>query len=143
MSLQLTNMKLFCGFCLLFFVSFCQAQSAHTDAVLRVNAIIAPHNSMEVKRKQLIVEGFREDKKVKTDKINYFDVDLESLSYSIEDGLVSMACHKDMGDCVERHLHIDGQKTYRKRVAFEVADAAKAEQLMAELRTLVHSLQHK
>jgi hypothetical protein len=114
-----------------------------SERLARINHIIGPENSIEVKRKEFIVEGFRENIKVKSDVVNYFNLDPETVKYTPSDSIVSFTCYADIGDCVERHLHIDNQRVYRKRVAIRVADFKNAQELVAQLKELIIALQYK
>ena len=114
-----------------------------SERIVRINGIIGPENWIEIKRKELIIEGFRENIKVKSDVVNYFDIDSETVKYTPIDSIVSFACYSDIGDCVERHLQIDNQKVYRKRVAIRVADKKNAQDVVTEIKALILSLQFK
>jgi hypothetical protein len=112
-------------------------------ALERANAILAPDNIMEVKGKQLIVVGFREGKKVKTDKVNMLDLDLASVAFDSALSIVSVSCFSDMGECVQRQLHADGQKNYRWRIAFDVKNRTAAETLMVAIREMLNETHKK
>jgi hypothetical protein len=114
-----------------------------SERIVRINGIIGPENWIEIKRKELIIEGFRENIKVKSDVVNYFDIDSETVKYTPIDSIVSFACYSDIGDCVERHLQIDNQKVYRKRVAIRVADKKNAQDVVTEIKALILALQFK
>lgn len=139
----MANMRFFLGLVLCLTVSRAMAQDDKAAVTDKVNALLGTENTIALQRKTLIIEGFREGIKVKVDKVNYFDLDPASVVYSPVDAIVSVSCHGDVGECVERHLLIDGEKNLRKRVAFGMTDAAKAEQLVTELRTLLEFLQKK
>jgi len=130
----MANMRFFPFIGLLLLGNIAVAQDSTLAAIERINALVGPEHSIVLKKKQLIIDGFREGIKVKTDKVNVYDLDPKSVAYSADDAIVSMACFGDMVECVERNLLLDGAKNYRKRVAFGVADAATAELLVAELR---------
>ena len=136
-------MKHFLASILILMSNLCLAQNESNSILSSVNKLISPENIITIQRKSLIIEGFREGEKVKTDKVNYFDLNPKSVSYSEADGIVSISCHEDMSECVERHLLLDGQKNFRKRIAFGMSDHSKAEQLVGELRNLITSLQNK
>jgi hypothetical protein len=70
-------------------------------------------------------------------------VDSETVKYTPIDSIVSFACYSDIGDCVERHLQIDNQKVYRKRVAIRVADKKNAQDVVTEIKALILALQFK
>jgi len=113
------------------------------DALSSANAILAPDNIMEVKGKQLVITGFREGKKVKTDKVNMLDLDPASVAFDTVLSIVSVSCFTDMGECVQRQLHADGQKSYRWRVAFDMKDRMAADALMAAISEMLHQIQKK
>jgi len=113
------------------------------DALSRANTVLAPDHIMEVKGKQLIVVGYREGKKVKTDKVNMLDLDPESVAFDTAFSIVSVSCFPEMGECVQRQLHADGQKSYRWRVAFDMKDRTAADALMAALREMLNQIQKK
>ncbi|MCF8257073.1 MAG: hypothetical protein K9J06_05945 [Flavobacteriales bacterium] len=115
----------------------------HSDALSRVNVLIGPENSVQVKGKLFIIDGFRSGKKVKTDKVSIYDLDPLSVAYDVENGIVSVSCFSEMGECVQRQLHADGQKNYRWRIAFDAKDAAVAEELMVVLREMLVRTQGK
>lgn len=136
-------MRFFLIIVLLLLVNRAAAQDSVLAAIAGLNAIVGPEHTIALKKKQLIIEGYRDGVKVKVDKVYFYDMDDKSVAYSAEDAIVSMACFDVMGDCVERHLLVDGAKNYRKRVAFGVADAATAELLVAELRRTLQLLHKK
>ncbi len=114
-----------------------------SERIVSINRIIGPENSIAIKRKEFLVEGFRENIKVKSDVVNYFNLDPETVKYTPSDSIVSFACYSDIGDCVERHLHIDNQKVYRKRVAMRVANLKNAQDVVTEIKALILALQFK
>lgn len=115
----------------------------HDDALEPLNRLIGPDDIVRLERKHLIIEGYREGNLVKSDKVNRYDLDPAGVSYDGETKVVSVPCHSDLDDCVERKLLLDGQKNYRKRVAFGVKDDEQAAKLMDAWRNLLTQLQHK
>lgn len=113
------------------------------EMLIRANAVLAPEHVLEVKGKQLIVVGFREGKKVKTDKIHMLDLDPTSVAFDTALSIVSVSCFPDMGECVQRQLHPDGQKSYRWRVAFDVKNRTAADVLMVAIREMLNQMQKK
>ena len=49
------------------------------------NELTGPAYSVSNKKKVLIIEGFREGEQVKVDKVDVFDLDIETLKYSETD----------------------------------------------------------
>lgn len=89
------------------------------------------------KGKILIVEGYREGKQVKEERINVFDLDVESIRYNEVDNAVSVQCFAETDGCVEQRLLLDRKKDFRKRLVFGLdgAEPAEVEKTLRELLT--------
>ena len=119
---------------------FSQDVAARMDAF---NEAIGKEYIVSNKGKILVIEGFREGKQVKTDKVNVFDLDFETLKYSENDETVSVNCHSDLDGCVNRVLHLNKKKSYRQRVVFGIADGISGEEIAEKLRMLLNDMAKK
>lgn len=138
----MTKMILFATLLLTLFSVVVSGQGAQM-ALDRVNALAAPDNVLQIKGKQLMVDGFREGQKVKTDRVNFLDLDPASVAFDTETSVVSVACFAEMGECVQRQQYSDGRKNFRWRIAFDVKDSAHSESLMNALTELLNQLHKK
>jgi len=102
------------------------------------NEVTGPTYSVSHKKKVLIIEGFREGEQVKVDKVDVFDLDLETLKYSETDQSVSVKCYSDLDACVTRTLTRErNKKSYKKRIVFGISDNQSGEQILNKLRLLL------
>lgn len=139
MKASFTNMRFFAlaSFLLLPMLIFGQGGAA----LSKLNAMLSPDHVIALKGRQLTVVGFRDGKKVKTDKVNMLDLDPASVALDTALSIVSVSCFPEMGECVQRHLHADGQKSYRWRIAFDIENRAKTEELMTAIRQMLQEIQ--
>ncbi len=132
-------------FALLTFMLLSIAIRAQDGAIAleKVNGLIGPHNTLQNKGKQCVLDGFRDGMKVKTDKFNLLDLDSSTLTYDADNRIVSISCFPEMGECILRHQLTDGKKSYRWRIAFDVRDSAHANELMTAFSELLGQIQKK
>jgi len=119
---------------------FGQDVPAKIDAL---NTVLGKDYTIFNKGNKLIIEGFREGKPIKIDKVNIFDLDLNTIQYSEKDGTVSVGCNADADDCVSRVLLRDKEKRYRKRIVFGADDKVAAEKIVLKLKLLLHDMTEK
>ena len=114
-----------------------------TSKVDAFNAAIGKEYSVSFKGKTLIVEGFREGKQVKTDKVNVYDLDAATVKFSQADTAVSVNCHADVDGCVEQVLHLNKKKSYKKRLVFGLSEGVSGEEIVAKLSLLLSEMSKK
>lgn len=107
------------------------------------NAVIGKAYHVSVKGNTLLIEGYREGKQLKLDKVNVFDLDLGSMMYSGIDTTVSVKCVDGLDGCVERHLLLDKKKSYRERMVFAVPLDGDANEIMSKLNELLNSMYNR
>ncbi|MBI1285972.1 MAG: hypothetical protein GC178_00150 [Flavobacteriales bacterium] len=105
--------------------------------LMAFNEAIGKEYNVTNKGKMLLVEGFREGKQVKLDRVNVFDLDLETLKYSEADRTVSVNCYDDIDGCVEQKLLLDKRKSYRKRLVFGLNEDAASDEILEKLKALL------
>lgn len=122
--------------------SLCLSQDvpAKIDAF---NEAIGNEYNVFNKGKFLIIEGFREGKQVKTDKINVYDLDFKTLKFSEDDRSVSVKCYSDLDGCVNRVLLLNKKKSYKQRVVFGIAEGIDGEEVKNKLRLLLNDMAKK
>ena len=104
------------------------------------NEAIGKEYYVKNKGKFLIIEGFREGKQVKTDKVNVYDLDFKTLKFSETDKSVSVKCYSDLDGCVNRVLIQNKKKSYKGRVVFGIADDISGEEVLSKLRLLLNDI---
>lgn len=139
MNLTITKFILVIA-CPLFMASSGYAQdfSASMDAL---NQALGISYTVSNKKKILIIDGFREGEHVKTDKVNIFDLDMETLRYSKIDESVSIKCYSDIDGCVTSTLTRErNEKSYRNRIVFGLTENASGEEVLTKLRQLLNQM---
>lgn len=123
-------------------VTWCMSQDvpAKIDAF---NEAIGKEYNVKNKGKFLIIEGFREGKQVKVDKVNVYDLDFKTLKFSETDNSVSVKCHSDLDGCVNRVLLLNRKKSYKTRVVFGLAEGIDGQEVMNKLRLLLNDMAKK
>lgn len=121
-------------------ISFAQDLSA---TVATFNEAIGQEYNVSAKGKTLEVRGYREGKQVKVDKVNVFDLDIESVKFIVEDRAVSVKCYSDLDGCVNQVLTQDTRKSYRKRLVFGIADGISGTEVETKLRDLLSEMTKK
>lgn len=103
----------------------CSLQAQSTKAMLmQFNTMLGENYKVTVKGKTLIVDGFREGDLVKQDRVNMFDLDVESLEFSEHEQAVIIRCYTDYDDCITSTLTRERKKkSFRKRLIFSAASA--------------------
>jgi hypothetical protein len=107
------------------------------------NEAIGKEYNLSAKGKTLEVQGFREGKQVKIDKVNVFDLDMETIRFIEEDKAVSVKCYSDLDGCVSQVLTQDTRKSYRKRLVFGLADGISGTEVESKLRALLKDMTKK
>lgn len=107
------------------------------------NESIGKAYNVKNKGKILLVEGFREGKQIKIDKVNVYDLELETLKYSEADNTVSVNCFEDLDGCVEQTLLLDKRKSYRKRLVFGLEENTSPNEILVKLRELLDDMTKK
>lgn len=107
------------------------------------NAAIGETYELSHKGSKLIIEGFREGKKVKTDEVVIHDLDFKSLKYSEEDNSVSVKCYSDLDGCVKRVLKLDRKKSFRNRMVFGIPEGVSGEEIVNRLRLVFNEMAKK
>lgn len=139
-------MNAFIGSLLLFCFSATSTSVVAQDVDARIatfNEAIGKEYNVSAKGKTLEVEGFREGKQVKIDKVNVFDLDLETVKFIEEDNAVSVKCYSDLDGCVNQVLTQDTRKSYRKRLVFGIADGISGTEIEDKLRSLLIEMTKK
>ena len=102
------------------------------------NEVTGPAYSVSNKKKVLIIEGFREGERVKVDKVDVFDLDLETLKYSETDHSVSIKCYSELDECITNMLIRErNKKSYKKRIIFGISHNQSGEEVLNKLRQLI------
>jgi len=102
------------------------------------NEVTGPAYSVSNKKKVLIIEGFREGERVKVDKVDVFDLDLETLKYSEADHSISIKCYYELDECVTSSLIRErNKKSYKKRIVFGISHVQSGEEVLNKLRQLI------
>jgi hypothetical protein len=122
--------------------SWCLSQDvpAKIDAF---NETIGKEYNVFNKGRLLIIEGFREGKHVKTDKINVYDLDFKTLKFSENDKSVSVKCYSDLDGCVNRVLSLNKKKSYKQRIVFGISEGIDGEEVKNKLRLLLNDMAKK
>jgi intergrase/recombinase len=108
------------------------------------NEVIAPSYKVERKGGNLVIEGYREGELVKIDRVNIYDLDMETLKISSVDSTVSVKCYSDLDGCVARTLTKErNKKSYRNRVVFGIEEGKSGEEIAEKLRLLIGDLAKK
>lgn len=123
-------------------VSWCMSQDVPAK-IAAFNEAIGKEYNVKNKGKTLIIEGFREGKQVKVDKVNVFDLDFMTLKFSETDNSVSVKCHSDLDGCVNRVLLQNKKKSYKGRVVFGIAEGISGEEVMNKFRLLLNDMAKK
>lgn len=111
--------------------------------LMAFNESIGKAYNVKNKGKILLVEGFREGKQIKIDKVNVYDLELETLKYSEADNTVSVNCFEDLDGCVEQTLLLDKRKSYRKRLVFGLEENTSPNEILVKLRELLDDMTKK
>ena len=108
------------------------------------NEVVSPNYSVERKGSNLVIEGFREGKLVKVDKVNVYDLDLETLKISEQDNTVSVQCFSELEGCVARTLIRERKKkSYRNRIVFGIEDGKSGEEVAKKLELMLVDMAKK
>lgn len=125
------------------FVNVVNAQDIETQ-IASFNEIIGKDYQVSNKGKILIIDGFREGEQVKQDKVNIYDLDLGSLSFSESEQAVIIRCSSEFEDCITRILTRErNKKSYRKRILFEVKSDRSGAEIENGFRSLISELRNK
>lgn len=108
--------------------------------LMSFNEAIGKTYNVSNKGKILIVEGFREGKQLKNEKVNVFDLDVNTLKYSEADGTVSINCFSDLDGCVEQKLLLDKKKDYRKRLVFGLSEGVNSDEIITKLGAVIDDM---
>ena len=96
------------------------------------------------KKKTLVIQGFREGEQVKVDKVNVFDLDIETLSFSETDNAISIKCYSDLDGCVERTLTRErNKKSYRNRIVFGLTENMSGLEVLEALKLVLQEMAKK
>jgi hypothetical protein len=106
-----------------------------------VNALVTDGQQLSFQKKVLVIEGFREEKKVKTDRVSPFDLDPDKMIFIDAERIVMLPCRDDADECIERRRMPDGQRNHRQRLHFEVPDLDHANLLMTAIRDFLSPYQ--
>ena len=120
----------------------CFAQDVEAK-LIAFNEAIGKEYEVSNKGKTLIINGFREGKLVKVDKINIYELDFETLKYSEEEQAVIVKCHSDLDGCVSRVLTQDNKKSYRNRLTFGVNGSDSGAEVVEKLNDLLNDMANK
>ena len=105
------------------------------------NELTGPAYSVSNKKKVLIIEGFREGEQVKVDKVDVFDLDIETLKYSEAYQSVSIKCYSELDGCVASTLTRErNKKSYKNRIVFGISDNQSGEEVLNRLRQLIEEM---
>jgi hypothetical protein len=105
--------------------------------------VIGKDYTVSNKGKTLIIDGFREGKHLKQDKVNVFDLDMETLGFSEVDNTVSVKCYSDLDGCVNQVLLLDKRKSYRVRLVFGLPEKVSGEEVVYKLRSVLEEMAKK
>ena len=117
----------------------CFAQDVPAKLAAFNEAVGKEYNAFN-KGKFLMIEGYREGKQVKLDKINIYDLEFETVKYSGKDQSVSVKCYSDLDGCVERVLMLNKKKSYKKRMVFGISEEINGEEVAAKLQLLLNDM---
>ncbi|MGB0917911.1 MAG: hypothetical protein ACPGU4_09995 [Flavobacteriales bacterium] len=122
----------------------CQAIAQDVPARLDAfNEAVGKQYRAYHKGKTLMIEGFREGKQVKLDKIHVHDLDVETAKFSEEDQSVSVKCFSDLDGCVNRVLLLNKKKSYKKRLVFGIDEGIDGVEVLAKLKMLLNEMAKK
>lgn len=124
-------------------VSSCMQLSGQDSSTLlaELNQVIGEHYVVSLKGKILIVDGYREGEQVKQDKVNVFDLDIETLGFSETEQAVIIRCYSEYEACVSRTLTRERKgKDYRNRLLFAVPADGSGSNIETAFRKLLVSL---
>lgn len=111
---------------------------------MALNEVLAPSYNIERKGSNILISGFRDGKLVKVDKVNVYDLDIETLKISSVDSTVSVKCYSDLEGCVARTLVRERKKkNYRNRIVFGIDEGKSGEEIADKLRSLMIDLAKK
>lgn len=108
--------------------------------LMAFNEAIGRSYNVKNKGKILLIEGFREGKQLKLEKVNVYDLELETMKYSEEDRTVSVSCFDDLDGCVEQTLLLDKKKSYRKRLVFGLDENVDSNEILVKLTELLEDM---
>ena len=112
--------------------------------VAAFNEAIGASYNVESKGKILIISGFREGEQVKEDKVNIYDLDLETLKFSKTDNSVSIKCQSDLEGCVTQVLTRERKKkNYRNRIVFGIPEGVSGQEILNKLRSVLNEMMKK
>lgn len=118
----------------------CQAQDVDGQ-LLNLNEALYPSYEISRKKGDLTIKGFREGEQVKTDEVNVYDLDFETLKYSESENAVIIKCFADVDGCVMRILQRERKKkTFRNRVVFAVPEGKTGLEIEEKLRRFLMDL---
>lgn len=135
------------GTVVLLFICWMNNQTKAQDIEAEIslfNETIGEEYHLGHKGKILIIDGFREGEQVKQDKVNIYDLDMESLTYSEEEHAVMIRCISELEDCVARVLMRErNKKSYRKRILFAVRTNEFGVEIEGRFRKILTDLRNK
>ncbi len=111
------------------------------DGLVRINALVTDGQQLSFQKKVIVIEGFKEGVKVKTDRVSPFDLDPERMIFIDAERIVMLPCRDDADECIERRRMPDGQRNHRQRLHFEVSDLEHANALMTAIRDFLSPYQ--
>ena len=138
---ELRSISVICSLCFSPILSISQEVEAR---ILSFNESIGNSYSMSNKGANLIIEGFREGKRIKRDKVNIHELDFASLKFSEDENAVVLKCFSDMDGCVNRVLVNENKKSYRNRILFAIPpDGVSGEEIATKLRMVLNEMSKK
>jgi hypothetical protein len=135
-----TNMRPSVLLMFLVFTSLC-VYAQKDDGLGRVNVLITDGQQLLLQKKDLVIQGFKDGKLVKTDRVSPFDLDPDRMIFIDTERIVMLPCGDDADECIERRRMPDGQRNHRQRLHFEVSDLDHANSLMTAIRDFLSPYQ--
>ena len=119
---------------------FCIGQDVE-GRLLKLNEALYPDYEISREKGDLIIKGFREGEQVKTDEVNIYDLDFETLKYSDSEDAVVIKCFADIDGCVMRILQKERKKkTFRNRLIFATPKGKTGLEIEEKLRLFLMDL---
>ena len=107
----------------------------------KLNEALYPDYEISRKKGDLIIKGFRDGEQVKTDEVNIYDLDAETLKYSDSEDAVVIKCFADIDGCVMRILQKERKKkTFRNRIVFTIPKGKTGLEIEENLRLFLMDL---
>lgn len=112
--------------------------------LLALNEVLAPSYKIEVKGSDMLVSGYREGEVVKVDRVNVYDLDIETLKLSLSDNTVAVKCYSDLDGCVARTLTRERKKkSFRQRIVFGIDEGKSGEEIAKKLQLFIEEFAQK